>query len=226
MPPNVVSASLAAPLVPTAGPGRVVALQLTSPHALVTQLTALLDVGAVPLVLPPGLPPGRAAETAERMGASHFVTEREGELHVQRLHDPLTLVLEFLRKEKASDPYAFRFEPQLYSLRTMEGRYETAELAWTGELLSDLTALRTPRPDPVVLQRLGQTLHQFLDGMDFDLYEVKLQQAIDANREVQQCTAAGTCSSASARAWSRCSGCMIERRLYPCGRGYLDRTQF
>lgn len=71
--------------------GRVVALQLTSPHALVTQLTALLDVGAVPLVLPPGLPPGRAAETAERMGASHFVTEREGELHVQRLHDPLTL---------------------------------------------------------------------------------------------------------------------------------------
>jgi acyl-CoA synthetase (AMP-forming)/AMP-acid ligase II len=72
-------------------PGAVVALQLDDPRVLVAALTQLLDAGAVPLVLPPGLPGQRAVDVAERVGASLLVRERDGELDTLRLTTPLTL---------------------------------------------------------------------------------------------------------------------------------------
>ena len=68
---------------------------------------------------------------------------------------PLLLVLEFARAEQAEDPYAFRFAPQDYLLRTSGGGFESARFPWEEALLMDLEAVRRPSCDPVVVARLG-----------------------------------------------------------------------
>ena len=65
-----------------------------------------------------------------------------------------TLIFELTRTHAPQDPYAFRFEPQTYSLRTEGGGREVIEIDWGPALLADLEAVRRPDRDPVVVQRL------------------------------------------------------------------------
>lgn len=73
-----------------------------------------------------------------------------------------SLIWEFARAERAGDPYALRFEPQEYLLRSAGGGFESASFDWSPELLADLDALRRPSRDPAILPRLGERLRQFL----------------------------------------------------------------
>ncbi len=93
-------------------------------------------------------------------------------------------VLEFVRAEQADDPYAFRFRPQAYLLRTGGGGFQTAEFPWDQALLSDLAAIRLPRYDPAVVQRIGETLRRFLGPLGFAEHEAQILSASRAGREV------------------------------------------
>ena len=76
------------------------------------------------------------------------------------------VVLEFARAQQAGDPFAFRFEPQSYLLRTEGGGFESSELPWTVSLLSDLAALQKPGLDRVIVQRVGELLRRFVSPID------------------------------------------------------------
>jgi hypothetical protein len=84
------------------------------------------------------------------------------------------LIFEFARAESASDPFAFRFVPQTYLLRTAGGGFETAELPWTPELLADLAALQKPGCDRLVVQRVGELLRRFMAPLGFAQHEARI----------------------------------------------------
>jgi hypothetical protein len=75
----------------------------------------------------------------------------------------LSLVFEFARTDTPDDPYAFRFGPQSYTLRTTHGGRKGVHLDWSEELLHDLDALHAPHCDPGTAQRMGRTLCNFLE---------------------------------------------------------------
>ena len=52
--------------------GEIVALSVARPAALVASLSAALEAGAVPLVLPPGLPLEAARRVAAEVGARYL----------------------------------------------------------------------------------------------------------------------------------------------------------
>jgi class 3 adenylate cyclase len=76
---------------------------------------------------------------------------------------PLSLVFEFARTDTPEDPYAFRFGPQSYTLRTTHGGRKSVHLDWSEELLHDLDALHEPHCDPGTAQRVGRALCNFLE---------------------------------------------------------------
>ena len=73
---------------------------------------------------------------------------------------PFIIELEFVRAAEAGDPYAFRFSPQDYLLRSAGGGFENARFSWDESLLADLQAVRRSGRDPVLRQRLGETLRR------------------------------------------------------------------
>ncbi|MCX4243983.1 AAA-like domain-containing protein [Paraliomyxa miuraensis] len=96
----------------------------------------------------------------------------------------LSVVLELARTHAPQDPYAFRFEPQTYALRTDGGGHEQVEIDWTPELLADLESLQRPDRDPVVVQRLGETLARFFQPASWSSRAQALARAHDAGRRV------------------------------------------
>jgi class 3 adenylate cyclase len=76
---------------------------------------------------------------------------------------PLSLVFEFARTDTPDDPYAFRFGPQSYTLRTTHGGRKSVHLDWSEEFLRDLDALHAPHCDPGTAQRVGRALCSFLE---------------------------------------------------------------
>jgi acyl-CoA synthetase (AMP-forming)/AMP-acid ligase II len=123
-------------------PGGVVALQLDDPRLLVAALTQLLDASAVPLVLPPGLPEERAADVAERVGASQLLREQDGQLHAQRLGTPLTLAFPgYLTCTSGTTGGA----PRVYAFRTEAARENArAHLESIGAQSARVIALPMP----------------------------------------------------------------------------------
>lgn len=97
---------------------------------------------------------------------------------------PLLLTLEFARVEQTDDPYGFRFAPQDYLLRTAGGGFERAQLSWDAALQADLDAARKPGRDPVVLQRLGETLRAFLMPLGWGELSAQILGAVQAGRRV------------------------------------------
>ena len=95
-----------------------------------------------------------------------------------------SLILEFARAEQGGDPYAFRLDRLQYLLRSADGSFETAELSWDKALLADLLAVQKPGRDPVVLQRIGETLRRFLQPAGWSEQEVLIQQALKEHKRV------------------------------------------
>ncbi len=75
----------------------------------------------------------------------------------------LSFILELARTHEPQDPYAFRFEPQTYTVRTEGGGREVIEIDWGPKLLADLEALRDPNPEPALIQRIGDMLARVLE---------------------------------------------------------------
>ncbi|MBL9003976.1 MAG: PD40 domain-containing protein [Myxococcales bacterium] len=92
--------------------------------------------------------------------------------------ESLPLVLEFARVEQTEDPWAFRFVPQDYLLRTPGGSFERASFAWDEPLLSDLMALARPGCDPVVPQRVGERLRRFVTPLGWPELAAQITQAV------------------------------------------------
>lgn len=90
---------------------------------------------------------------------------------------PLELVLEFVRKEAAGDPYGFRFTAQEYLCRSAGGSFESAELSWDQGLMADLKAVRLAGCDPAVPQRLGERLRAFVTPLGWAQYEEQIRAA-------------------------------------------------
>ena len=87
--------------------------------------------------------------------------------------------MEFARAEQAGDPFAFRFTPQPYLLRTKGGGFQSAEFPWSEALLDDLESLRKPRPDRAIVQRIGELLRRFVTPLGV---EAQLDQIVAASR--------------------------------------------
>lgn len=94
------------------------------------------------------------------------------------------VVLEFARAQQAGDPFAFRFEPQSYLLRTEGGGFESSELPWTASLLADLAALQKPGLDRVIVQRVGELLRRFVAPIDMAQIESRCVAASRAGKQV------------------------------------------
>ncbi len=88
------------------------------------------------------------------------------------------IVLEFTRVDQASDPYAFRYAPQDYLLRTPGGGFEEATLDWGDELLADLQQVQQPGRDPAVLHRIGEELRKFLAPAGWGIHEQTILRAV------------------------------------------------
>jgi len=95
-----------------------------------------------------------------------------------------SLILELARSHAPQDPYAFRFEPQTYTLRTEGGGREILEIDWGPELLADLEAIRRPDRDPAVVQRLGERMARFLERASWPTRAQAIVAAHDAGRRV------------------------------------------
>jgi hypothetical protein len=98
--------------------------------------------------------------------------------------EPLTLTLELARAADADCAEAFVFAPQSYVLRGPGGGFHNATLPWNDALLSDLDAVRQPGRDPVVVQRLGARLRDFLSSTEWPVTEDKIRTAVGTRRPV------------------------------------------
>ena len=98
--------------------------------------------------------------------------------------EPLTLTLELARAANADCAEAFVFAPQSYVLRGPGGGFHNATLPWNDALLSDLDAVRQPGRDPVVVQRLGERLRDFLSSTEWQVTEDRIRTAVGTRRPV------------------------------------------
>lgn len=78
--------------------------------------------------------------------------------------EPVTLIFELARTDTPENPYAFRYGPQDYTLRTKHGGRKRVHMDWSESFLADLDALHQPYCDPAVAQRIGRCLYTFLEG--------------------------------------------------------------
>lgn len=99
--------------------------------------------------------------------------------------EPLTVLIELARGEDAGDPFGFRFAPQPYLIRREGGVFESALFPWSAALLADLDALRRPTRDPVVVQRIGDLLRDFLSRIGWAEQEARILSASRSAREVR-----------------------------------------
>ncbi|MCB9753564.1 MAG: CHAT domain-containing protein [Myxococcales bacterium] len=78
--------------------------------------------------------------------------------------EPIRILLWFVRKDESHDPFAFRFERQLYNVLDERGVVlRPSELPWDASLMHTLAALREPSPPQRVLDELGALLSEFLE---------------------------------------------------------------
>lgn len=97
----------------------------------------------------------------------------------------MELTLEIFRSVQAGDPFAFRAGAQEYVLRTPLGGAETLTLVWDEELISELTLLRRPGRDPVLVQRIGERLRRFLNTTSFAQREAEILRAVQDSEPVR-----------------------------------------
>src|SRR5215468_7820179 len=98
--------------------------------------------------------------------------------------DPLTLMLELSRAAHAERPFEFVFAPQAYRLHSAGGGLTEATFAWDQALLADLAAMQQAGRDPVVVQRLGDRLREFLAPTKWPVIESQMRDAVSEQRPV------------------------------------------
>jgi HPt (histidine-containing phosphotransfer) domain-containing protein len=101
-----------------------------------------------------------------------------------RGQDPLTLTLDLSRASNAGNPYDFVFAPQCYRLHGRGGGVKECTFPWNQAVLDDLAAVRMPGRDPVVIQRIGVLLRDFLAPTRWPVLEAELCDAVDHGRQV------------------------------------------
>lgn len=118
------------------------------------------------------------------MSAEIQILGRKARIYMPIRSAPLVLTLEFARAERSGDPFGFRFAPQEYLCRSERGGFENAELRWGAALMSDLAELRQLRPDPTLLQRIGDLLRTFVTPFGWSHREPQILQALREGRRV------------------------------------------
>lgn len=98
--------------------------------------------------------------------------------------DPLTLMLELSRAAHAERPFEFVFAPQAYRLHSAGGGLTEATFAWDQALLADLATMQQAGRDPVVVQRLGDRLREFLAPTRWPVLEAQMCDAVKQQRPV------------------------------------------
>jgi hypothetical protein len=98
--------------------------------------------------------------------------------------DPLTLMLELSRAAHAERPFDFVFAPQSYRLHSAGGGLTEATFSWDQALLADLAAMQQAGRDPVVVQRLGDRLREFLAPTRWPVLEAQMCDAVKQQRPV------------------------------------------
>lgn len=98
--------------------------------------------------------------------------------------EPYRLTLEFSRKNKVDDKYAFKMQAQIYHRRFAGGAYSAAELPWDDDFIAAIEQLRAQKRDPEVIQRLGNELRKFLGETGWANEEDALRAAVDEERRV------------------------------------------
>lgn len=106
-------------------------------------------------------------------------------MRIEPSSEVFSLVLEFAR---ARSREAIRLHSGSTDSSTCcvapTGSFETAELNWDKALLADLMAVQKPGPDPVILQRLGETLRRLGQPAGWSEQEVQIQQALKEHKRV------------------------------------------
>ncbi|HEX3481680.1 MAG TPA: CHAT domain-containing protein [Kofleriaceae bacterium] len=93
-------------------------------------------------------------------------------------------MLELSRAAHAERPFEFVFAPQAYRLHSAGGGLTEATFAWDQALLADLAAIQQVGRDPVVLQRLGDRLREFLASTKWPVLEAQMCDAVKQQRPV------------------------------------------
>jgi hypothetical protein len=93
-------------------------------------------------------------------------------------------MLELSRAAHAERPFEFVFAPQAYRLHSGGGGLTEATFAWDQALLADLAAMQQAGRDPVVVQRLGDRLREFLAPTKWPVLEAQMCDAVKQQRPV------------------------------------------
>jgi len=98
--------------------------------------------------------------------------------------EPVAILLEFTRTSEPADPYAFRLEPQDYTLVGPGGTRELVHIEWNSSLLADLQALRASERDPALVHRVGEQLQRSLESADWSRLARQITTAADDEQSV------------------------------------------
>ncbi len=93
-------------------------------------------------------------------------------------------MLELSRAEHADRPFEFVFAPQSYRLHSPGGGLTEATFSWDQALLADLAAMQKAGRDPVVIQRVGDRLREFLAPTKWPVLEAQMRDAVKQQRPV------------------------------------------
>jgi hypothetical protein len=93
-------------------------------------------------------------------------------------------MLELSRAANAERPFEFVFAPQSYRLHSAGGGLTEATFSWDQALLADLAAMQQAGRDPVVIQRLGDRLREFLAPTRWPVLEAQMCDAVKQQRPV------------------------------------------
>ncbi|MCG8419617.1 MAG: CHAT domain-containing protein [Proteobacteria bacterium] len=100
-------------------------------------------------------------------------------------HSSPSIVFEFARTATPEDPYAFRFEPQEYTVRTAHGGRKSVHMPWSDGLLADLGSLREAHCDPTIVEGVGRTLRAFLEPAGWTWHAQAIARAAQESRRIR-----------------------------------------
>ncbi|MCG8418495.1 MAG: CHAT domain-containing protein [Proteobacteria bacterium] len=95
-----------------------------------------------------------------------------------------SIVFEFARTTTPDDHYAFRFEPQEYTVRTAHGGRKSVHMPWSDALLAELESLSGTHCDPTIIEAIGRTLRAFLEPAGWTWHAQSIARAAQESRQI------------------------------------------